>query len=63
MDPLPASGPPHLAVVVVGAAVGGADGADDALADRGADAVRDALLVDLAALAKVAGQQFALVGA
>ena len=53
---LPATRPAHLAVVVVGAAVRGANWANNALAHGGTHAVGDTLLVDLATLAKVAGQ-------
>jgi hypothetical protein len=56
-----ASRPLHLTHVVVGVSVRGADGADDALALPGADAVGDALLRHGARLAEGAAQQVALV--
>ena len=65
VDPPPAADPPHLADVVVGGAVGGADRPHHALAPLCARALGDALPARLAKAAPVrpAAQQGALVQA
>ena len=63
VGPLVAGRPLHLADVVVGLFVGSTDRPHDRLAALGADALRDAVLVDRALLSEAAAEEVALVKA
>lgn len=53
----------HVAKAVVGLSVIGTDGSHDGLAGLRTHAIGDALLVDVAILAIIAAEQFALIQA